>query len=138
RAASAAVDMMWWTSMADPLSPTLPLWSDHARVLIARVEPDGPLAARRLVNEGIIEFSRGDIERASELTRAALPIAERSFGPRSVVVADYRNNLGYMSLLLGDEDQARAQFEFSLAVWTEILGPEHPRLSVVSLSLAEI
>ncbi|HVH99774.1 MAG TPA: serine/threonine-protein kinase [Enhygromyxa sp.] len=138
RAALAAVKIMWRTSAADPLSPTLDLWSAHARVLVQRVEPEGPLEAGRLVNAGIIEWSRGDNLRAVELTRAAIPIAERSYGARSVMVADYRNNLGYLTSMLDQHEEAKAHFEFALAVWSEVLGPNHPRLSVAQLSLAEI
>jgi serine/threonine protein kinase/tetratricopeptide (TPR) repeat protein len=138
RAALAAVAIMWRTSLSEPLSPTLPIWSEHAKVLVERAEPDGVLEARRLVNEGIIAFHRGDMVRAASLTREAIPIAERWVGARSVMVADYRNNLGYWTLMLGDEDEARTHFEFSLSVWSEMLGPNHPRLSIAQLSLAEI
>ncbi len=138
QAALAAVEMMWRTSTSDPVSPTLAIWSDHARVLVQRVEPNGTLEARRLVNEGIIAWSRGDLPLGIEHTRAAIEIAERTVGPRTALVADYRNNLGYMSLLLGDEAEAQRQFEFSMAVWSETLGPGHPRLAVARLSLAEI
>jgi serine/threonine protein kinase/tetratricopeptide (TPR) repeat protein len=138
RAALAAVAIMWRTSLTDPLSPSLPIWSEHAQVLVKRAEPEGVLEARRLVNEGIIAFHRGDLLRAIALTGEAIPIAERSVGARSVMVADYRNNLGYWSLMLGDLDEAKAHFQFSLAVWSETLGPDHPRLSVAQLSLAEV
>ncbi len=138
QSAVAALEMMWRTSLSEPLSPTLPVWSEHARVLVRRVEPEGRLEAGRLVNEGVIEWQRGDLSRAVELTRSAIAIVERSLGARSVKAADYRNNLGYMTLMLGDEDEAKAHFEFSLAVWSETLGPDHPRLSVAHINLGGI
>lgn len=138
QAAVAAVEMLWRTSSSDPMSPTLAVWSEHARVLVQRSEPEGPLEARRLINEGVLAWSRGELPAASEHTRAAIAIAQRALGPRSATIADYHNNLGYMSLLLGDDAEARAQFEFAMAVWSETLGPEHPRLGVAKLSLAEI
>ena len=87
------------------------------------------------MNDGIIAWSLGDLSLALAHTRAAVAIVERSVGPRTTIVADYRNNIGYLALLLGDEAEAQREFEFSRSVWSETLGPTtHASASPTSAS----
>jgi len=79
----------------------------------------------------------GEVERAEKVARRALRQKIALFGEQHDEIANARVLLGTVLLARGAADGARQELEQALRVLEQTLGPNHPRLVGVLMSLAE-
>ncbi|MEZ4449524.1 MAG: serine/threonine-protein kinase [Nannocystaceae bacterium] len=105
------------------------LWRGLAEAALERGGGNDSILAKILTNYAAARRGAGDTAEAEALEREVLAIRRRS-GASPELIADALYNLGIGLALTPRTDEAKAAMDEAIALWTEHLGPQHPRLAV--------
>jgi len=83
-------------------------------------------------------YRQGQYDRAVEMTKKALEVAEKAGGPNHPDVATSLNNLAEMYRTQGRYAQAEPLYKRALAIYEKALGPDHPDVATSLNNLAEL
>jgi len=106
--------------------------------LIDQWEMTIPEAARLLRRAGFYLRERAQYSQAEALLLHALTIAERTFGPDHIQVAQTLDNLAQLYRGQGRYQEAEPLYLRALAIKERTLGPEHPETSTTLNNLAQL
>ena len=81
---------------------------------------------QKLSKESDDLYRKGNYERAVELGKRALEVAEKNFGPDHPDVATSLNNLALLYVAQGQYAEAEPLYKRSLAILEKALGPDVP------------
>ena len=81
---------------------------------------------------------RGEVDTCLRTYRRAVLVAERLHGVDSEVAAYGYLGVGWAAASKGDWGEARASFERAERIWSEQLGPDHPRLADALIEYGEL
>ena len=120
--------------------PLLRALFPHAEHLSARFPPDDQpgLLGRVQHQLAIFQGSQGQYEKALALSKSALAIVERVFGPDHPTAATALNNLALIYDDLGLPDRALPLQQRALQITEAALGPDHPTTAIRLGNLALI
>ncbi|MEX1364409.1 MAG: serine/threonine-protein kinase [Nannocystaceae bacterium] len=117
--------------------------TEEARVLeplalaLAQGPNGSPLELARVLNTiGNVHRIAGEVEPAEAAFERALEIYEDALGPRSLMVAAVRQNLGALYGSLDRFADAEQQLRLALSARRTALGPEHPQTAETLYNLA--
>lgn len=82
-------------------------------------------------------YQQGQYSEAVKVTKEALEIAEKTFGPSHPSVATSLNNLALLYMEQGKYTEAEPLYKRALAIWEKALGPDHPDVAAVLENMAE-
>jgi tetratricopeptide (TPR) repeat protein len=114
---------------------------EHAERAIETLDALGPPdrdaahARRRL---GAVLAQSGEPERAVELLREALAIAEEAAGPDSIAAAETHNVFAYALATTGDLAGAEREYEQALLLYEAVAGPDHHDVGVINHALGRV
>src|SRR5215475_38607 len=86
---------------------------------------------RLLVNRAHHYRARGDYGESAALLQEALSLAEVTFGPNHLEVAEILNNLAVLCKYLARFDEAESLYQRALAISVQALGPDHANIATV-------
>ena len=98
--------------------------------------PEHPQVATALNNLGVINYLKGDLDKAQQLYQRALKIRERAFGSDSPAVASTLNNIAELHRLRGEYAAADPLYRHSIQSWERSLGPDHTLIALPLTNLA--
>jgi tetratricopeptide (TPR) repeat protein len=101
-------------------------WLELAEGRLARIDAGVPLRALVVGERGDLYVSRGDHERAAEVTRDVVALREASLGAGHPMTATAHDALGAALSQSGRAEEARAELQRALELREAALGPDHP------------
>jgi tetratricopeptide (TPR) repeat protein len=125
-------DVRNWPTL-DPLAPHV-----HA---VARAADEAGIAepTARLFNQlGVLFNAKADYAEAEQLTRRALAITERSYGPDHPLVAICLNNLATPFRAANRLAEAEPMIRRALEIDEKSVGPDHPNVAIRLNNLAQL
>lgn len=128
--ASATADKLFWLAAERDDVPGQRAWLDVASATADKARIPG--AFRRARDErrrAQVALHDQGAAASAELLQSAIEKIESSFGPTSLVAADYRLDLADLLTVLGDADGAAAEIEKALRVAEVTYGSHHPSLT---------
>ncbi|MEM7158084.1 MAG: serine/threonine-protein kinase [Myxococcota bacterium] len=111
-------------------------WYDMANAVLDRMGGDPVLRSSLLNDMGSVWYRHQDVEEAIDAYTQAIAMRRAVAGDSVATLAGQRVNLGNALLSQGRPDEALASYQHSQAELVELLGEEHPRTALASLSVA--
>jgi hypothetical protein len=129
-AGMAAVFLLYQSGYVRGRFEVAEVWNRSAEALLRRLNSTGPFWGWYLSARAGLRQQQGRLAEAIEDERAAVAAQERASGPASIEVASTIGNLANQLAFSGDFAGALEASRRALGIFSEALGPDHPRSSL--------